>query len=101
MHEPKCPICQKSKHMKKGKELYGKRVCKKCCYGFVNRRQGAFLIDIILLRLLSGALGVALVFLAVSINIEPNTYYVLTWGLTVLTCLIFVLTKHLALCKLH
>lgn len=43
-----CPLCGKSKHMPKGKSLYGHLVCKMCYYSFANRRQLAFAIDIIL-----------------------------------------------------
>lgn len=31
--------------MHKAKELYGHRVCRKCYYGFANRRQAAYLLD--------------------------------------------------------
>lgn len=37
--------------MKRPKLLYGREVCKKCVYAFANRRQFAFLIDIVLIRL--------------------------------------------------
>lgn len=45
-----CPICARAlKRPSKAKELYGFRVCKKCRNGFANRRQGAFLVDWIIL----------------------------------------------------
>lgn len=48
-HEPgSCPLCGRTKPMKKAKELYGQKVCKKCYYGFANRRNFAFAVDIIL-----------------------------------------------------
>lgn len=48
-HEPgSCPLCGRTKPMRKAKELYGQMVCKKCYYAFANRRQLAFAIDIIL-----------------------------------------------------
>lgn len=41
-----CPLCREPGSLrKKGKRLYGGIVCKKCFYKFVNRRQGAYLID--------------------------------------------------------
>ncbi|QDU35315.1 RDD family protein [Poriferisphaera corsica] len=44
-----CPLCgREGKVMDKGKKLYNVLVCKKCYYGFANRRQGAFLIDFFL-----------------------------------------------------
>ena len=42
-----CPLCGNAKHMKKSKPLYGHQVCKKCYYAFANRRQIAFVIDVL------------------------------------------------------
>lgn len=58
-----CPICNLDRHMAKAKPLYGTPVCSKCYYGFANRRQGAFAIDILLFRMaiFAGALVVGLV----------------------------------------
>jgi uncharacterized RDD family membrane protein YckC len=47
-----CPLCANAKHMKKGKPLYGYRICKKCYYAFANRRQFAFLIDLLSWRVM-------------------------------------------------
>lgn len=44
MSDP-CPLCQSGKHMRKTKTLYGVTVCKRCYYGFTNRRQLAYVID--------------------------------------------------------
>ena len=41
------PLCQKKAKEKKAKPLYGTKVCKKCYYGMANRRQIAYIIDII------------------------------------------------------
>jgi len=46
-----CPLCGSEKHMKRPKLLYGQKVCKKCVYAFANRRQFAFLIDMLVIRL--------------------------------------------------
>jgi uncharacterized RDD family membrane protein YckC len=59
-----CPLCEKSKHMKKGKPLYGLLVCRNCYYSFANRRQLAFLFDnlffsCIILMLVWGIQGVS------------------------------------------
>jgi uncharacterized RDD family membrane protein YckC len=43
--EGTCPLCGQTKHMHKAKPLYGHMVCKKCYYGFANRRQFAFVLD--------------------------------------------------------
>jgi len=39
-----CPLCNR-RPVKRGKVLYGTPLCKKCYYGFANRRQIAYLID--------------------------------------------------------
>lgn len=43
-----CPLCGRTKPMKKAKELYGQKICKKCYYGFANRRNFAFVVDILI-----------------------------------------------------
>jgi uncharacterized RDD family membrane protein YckC len=45
MADELCPLCGKSEHMAKAKPLYNHMVCKKCYYGFANRRQLAFFLD--------------------------------------------------------
>ena len=53
-----CAICSKSEYMHEGvKNLYGHQVCKKCFKGFLNRREGAFLIDIFLWYMSMAAFG--------------------------------------------
>jgi uncharacterized RDD family membrane protein YckC len=42
-----CPLCGKNVHLKCEKKLYDKTVCRKCFYAFTNRRQLAYLIDLI------------------------------------------------------
>lgn len=44
MPEDPCPICN-SRPIHRKRVLYGVPVCKKCFYGFANRRQIAYLID--------------------------------------------------------
>ena len=62
-----CPLCGAGKHMKKTKALYGHHICKKCYFAFANRRQFAFLIDMLSWRVLmipiSFAIGFTLYFL--------------------------------------
>ena len=55
-----CPLCGKEKHMHKAKDLYGTMVCSKCYYGFANRRQFAFVLDVIGWRILVYPLSYAL-----------------------------------------
>jgi len=45
-----CPLCGHAKPMKEARELYlyGHKVCKKCYCGFANRRNFAFIVDIVL-----------------------------------------------------
>ncbi|WP_432798172.1 RDD family protein [Poriferisphaera sp. WC338] len=48
-----CPLCGRSdKKMERGKPLYGTKVCRKCYYGFANRRQIAYVVDMLLLYML-------------------------------------------------
>lgn len=55
-----CPLCDKPDHMRKSKPLYGTSVCKKCYYGFLNRRQGAYAIDWIIWWVVGQILSVLL-----------------------------------------
>ncbi len=52
MADEQCPLCGKSEHMAKAKPLYNHMVCKKCYYGFANRRQLAFFLDGVFWRIL-------------------------------------------------
>ena len=52
--------------MRKGKDLYGKLVCKKCLYKFANRRQFAYAIDGGLFQLFSSFIGGAVLIAMVS-----------------------------------
>lgn len=46
-----CPLCNKERPARKFKPLYLTPICHKCYYGFANRRQLAFIIDVILWRI--------------------------------------------------
>ena len=50
-----CPLCEKRPIWKK--TIYGHPVCKKCFYGFANRRQLGYLIDAILWIAVAYAIG--------------------------------------------
>lgn len=60
MSEEPCPLCQKSKDMRKPKQLYGTPVCKKCYYRFANRRQLAYFLDWFFWRVLMMFIGAAI-----------------------------------------
>ncbi len=52
MDENHCPICSRElKKPHKCKPLYGMKVCRKCRNSFANRRQAAYLIDVILFQI--------------------------------------------------
>lgn len=51
-----CPLCQ-IREVKPKLRLYETPVCKKCYYGFANRRQFAYLIDYLALLVLSSFIG--------------------------------------------
>ena len=58
--ESYCPICLGTDwRSRKTLRLYGTRVCKKCYYGLANRRQLAFLLDYVLLFVVSAVAGMA------------------------------------------
>jgi uncharacterized RDD family membrane protein YckC len=50
--ESECPLCGKTKQLENSKCLYGHQVCTKCYYAFANRRQFAYVIDLLLLFLI-------------------------------------------------
>ena len=53
-----CSVCFKADHMNEGSKLvYDILICKKCARGFQNRREGAFMIDIVLWFLAMSSLG--------------------------------------------
>ncbi|MBN1591771.1 MAG: RDD family protein [Candidatus Coatesbacteria bacterium] len=49
-----CPACDEdnSRRLPRYGKVYGRYVCRKCYFGFANRRQFAYLIDVILLVIL-------------------------------------------------
>jgi uncharacterized RDD family membrane protein YckC len=57
-----CPLCVQTTHMHKAKPLYGHSVCKKCYYGFANRRQLAFFVDVMGWRIIPLPIAFALGF---------------------------------------
>src|SRR5260370_39550213 len=86
-----CPLCGNAKHMKKSKPLYGYQTCKKCYYAFANRRQFAFLIDLLSWRVMmlpvSFAIGVALTLFGVEHSRVIASATLLGWLLlTVFFC---------------
>jgi len=61
-----CPLCGRTKGMNHKKLLYGYKVFQKCRNGFANRRQFAFFVDIILIRI------VQVIFIAGFIAMVPE-----------------------------
>ncbi len=52
-----CPLCGSGEQMgAKAKPLYGHLVCKKCYWGFTNRRQIAFIADVIVWKIVLSAI---------------------------------------------
>ena len=75
-----CPICGEAgrKYSKGGKELYGEKVCKKCFYSLMNRRQIAYVLDA---AVYSGVflvvfivLGFAFIAVLLSMGYEPTSF---------------------------
>jgi uncharacterized RDD family membrane protein YckC len=79
-YQDACPLCNRS-HKGKVRELYGKKVCKKCYDSFINRRQFAFLVDYLLWQVAAFGLSAFLIgnFLTAdsSIWFMRFTYFVL------------------------
>jgi uncharacterized RDD family membrane protein YckC len=61
-----CPLC--NVRPASPKAIYGHHVCKKCRYKFINRRQGNYIIDAVLIAVLNMTLLVALRNLLISAN---------------------------------
>jgi uncharacterized RDD family membrane protein YckC len=55
-----CILCGKTKYMHKTFKLYDRMVCKKCYYGFANKRQLAFGIDVLFWNGFCFCIGIAL-----------------------------------------
>lgn len=53
-----CPLCGQTKAMKHPRLLYDHFVCRKCVNRFANRRQLAYLVDIVLINILYVAISV-------------------------------------------
>ena len=60
--EGACPLCGRTKYMLWARALYGHMVCKKCYYGFIERRHHAYFLDLMAWCLLvaSVSVGIAL-----------------------------------------
>jgi uncharacterized RDD family membrane protein YckC len=63
------------------KLLYGMPVCKRCLYKFANRRQGAFVIDMMLIWILSFLLGLVVAIAFSSARLDPQVESLLHAGL--------------------
>lgn len=69
--------------MRKGKPLYGHHVCKKCYYGFANRRQLAFVIDSVLFRVGAFVVGLAFGFALLSLQAGQDAMMALSMPLDI------------------
>jgi len=85
-----CPLCERDKYMKSPKTLYGHSVCKKCVYSFANRRQMAWIIDMLLIRftLIGVGYGIGVVLVARMLEAhgeilesDMQTLGAIDWGL--------------------
>jgi len=66
LNEQTCPICNRQRKLTKKRTLYGYPVCKRCRNGFANRRQAAFITDIVAVQLAMWCMAVALALVPVS-----------------------------------
>ncbi|HEX4132967.1 MAG TPA: RDD family protein [Pirellulales bacterium] len=79
-----CPLCGRDKYMHKAKKLYGQLVCRKCYYGFANRRQAAFIIDVLIRAALAFPLGLGIGIIGQATQNASLTTGLLVFGLFVL-----------------
>jgi uncharacterized RDD family membrane protein YckC len=84
-----CPLCEQTKHMNKAKPLYGYMVCKKCYYSFANRRQLAFILDAVGLRIVTLLFGIALGLAMASSRPSPSEIEVAGTALGILLTVVF------------
>jgi uncharacterized RDD family membrane protein YckC len=75
-----CPLCSRTKGMRKPRKLYGANVCKKCVYGFVNRRQLAFALDWLVLELIAFVAVSAIGIIWTIAALNENLFDVVLWG---------------------
>ncbi|MEM7228031.1 MAG: RDD family protein, partial [Planctomycetota bacterium] len=74
MTQPACPLCQKTKTMRRTpKRLYGTPVCRKCYYRFASRRQLAYLVDWIAFYIASFMIGITLVIMFEALQMAWST----------------------------
>jgi uncharacterized RDD family membrane protein YckC len=96
-----CPLCQKQRPSKKFKPLYLTPVCHKCYYAFANRRQIAFLIDVILWRIAMFAFFF-LIGIAIGAISAPQSFAAWEIGLNLLAwamVLVFILKDGFSGCS--
>lgn len=90
-----CPICHSPKwRSRKELKLYGVRVCKKCYYRLANRRQLAFVIDLVALNIVELIVGILVgvligVFGSSASLVVPAGFDLAMLGLAVLFILAF------------
>jgi uncharacterized RDD family membrane protein YckC len=96
-----CPLCHKQRPRKKFKPLYLTPVCHKCYYKFANRRQIAFVIDVILWRIAMTVLFIALgmVIFAIDPRADVEPWEISLTLLAWLLLLVFILKDGFAGCS--
>ncbi|MBI5765077.1 MAG: RDD family protein [Planctomycetes bacterium] len=75
-----CPLCDVTRKPRAFQKLFGVPVCKKCFYKFANRRQLAYIIDLVLLYVLSFAFGAVLGLVFPELFISPPDQFTLLDG---------------------
>ncbi len=84
-----CPLCGDVKRMRKPLPLYGHKVCSKCVYSFTNRRQFAYVIDVLpLLAINFGMQAVGRALVASSPD-QATTFALVTLIVSTIVTLLF------------
>ena len=82
---PECPTCLRPMAKPhKCKTLYGVTVCKKCRNGFANRRQAAYIVDIVLYTTLTYTMMFAAAMMSGSTGLDPDGVLLIVLGWLIL-----------------
>ena len=80
-----CPLCGRSgRKWEKGKYLYNSKVCRKCYYGFANRRQIAYVVDSVVYYLFVLSLFFGIGVLAALVEPAGSTFDESVWFMVLL-----------------
>jgi uncharacterized RDD family membrane protein YckC len=88
----KCPLCSDESVLRRSrKRLYGHEVCTKCVNRFANRRQLAWILDVVLFRIAAFAAGIGLGLFLVAVHMDIEaTLDTIYWPLLIGELAVFI-----------